>query len=216
MYRWEAQPGTTDQIFGEIGRHYTLTITAAGETYEATSQICRVMPVDSLFFTFEHHHGRYPENSYTAEVYAQDLPGLGDGIWIKAFKNGRFLSKPSEIKLAYDGGFSPSNTSFDGLTFIPPIRGIDVNDTDENDEPLPPFQPGDSASVELHSITLEAYTFLNEMIRQTNRPGGFGELFAEPLGNVPTNIKNIDPSRKKALGFFSVSAVSVAGRKLAP
>ncbi|MFN9909083.1 MAG: hypothetical protein ACK56F_23670, partial [bacterium] len=72
--------------------------------------------------------------------------------------------------------------------------------------------PGDSVYVEINSITLEAFTYLQQVSIQTNRPGGFSELFARPIANVPTNIENVDPKGKAALGFLNVGAVSVKGQ----
>jgi hypothetical protein len=48
---------------------------------------------------------------------------------------------------------------------------------------------------------------------QTDRPGGFAELFSTPLANVSTNITNANVNGSKAVGFFNVSAVSSAGKK---
>jgi len=48
---------------------------------------------------------------------------------------------------------------------------------------------------------------------QTNRPGGFGELFATPLANVSTNIINTNAQGTKTQGFFNVAAVSSAGKR---
>ena len=49
---------------------------------------------------------------------------------------------------------------------------------------------------------------------QTDRQGGFAELFAVPLSNIATNITNTDTNGDKALGFFCVSAVSRGGKRL--
>ena len=107
----------------------------------------------------------------------------------------------------------------DGLIFIQPIRdGINPFDEDKNDEFLPPYEPGDSVFVELLSINYDSYTFLNEVAIQTNRPGGFAELFAQPLANVSSNILIVDESSDatKAIGFFNISAVSALGKRLDP
>jgi hypothetical protein len=123
------------------------------------------------------------------------------------------LSKPSEINIAYDAGFSPGG-SFDGITFIPPIRDINPTDLDEDDQPLAPYEIGDSVYVEIHSITYQSFTFLSQVITQTDRPGGFGELFSTPLANVSTNITTVNSGPLKAVGFFTVSAVEGLGKKL--
>ncbi len=97
------------------------------------------------------------------------------------------MNNPDEINIAFDAGFSEGG-NIDGLLFIPPIRDT-INPFDEEDnEFLSPFADGDDVEVEIYSITNEAFIFLNEMALQINRPGGFAELFATPLSNVPTNI----------------------------
>jgi len=100
--------------------------------------------------------------------------------------------------------------------FIQPIQdAINPFDTDENDEFIPPYDIGDSVFVELNSINISTFYFLQETITQTNRAGGFGALFAQPLANVPSNIENINPdSEERAVGFFNMSATSVMGLKL--
>jgi hypothetical protein len=61
---------------------------------------------------------------------------------------------------------------------------------------------------------LEAFNFLDQVMVQTDRNGGFAELFSPPLSNVSTNVTNTDPSGRRALGFFNVSAVAGRGRRL--
>lgn len=211
-YRWATDDATTEEVFGEIGRTYTLTVTLNGRTFEATSKINRTAVIDSV--TFEQDDSPfYPEGSYTAEFWSTEPLGTGDTYWIRAYKNGELLSKPSEINIAYDAGFSRGG-SFDGITFIPPIRGVNPNDVDEDDMPLSPYEIGDSLYVEVHSITYESFTFLSQVIVQTDRPGGFGELFSTPLANVSTNIRAVNQGSLKAVGFFNVAAVKGLGKKL--
>jgi hypothetical protein len=213
-YLWKpASEDDVAEVFGTIGRAYKLTIQVGEETFEATSRIKRTVAIDSITFKLEEDSPFYPENSYTAQFWAKDLPGPGDTYWIKGYKNGVFLNKPSEITLAYDAGFAAGG-NFDGTTFIPPLREVNPEDVDENDEALSPYLPGDSLYVEIHSISLESYNFLDEVIVQTDRPGGFAELFSSPLSNVSTNIVNTIPGGRKAIGFFNVSAVSGLGKKL--
>jgi len=212
VYRWTTDASTTADVFGEIGRAYTLTINVDGQTFEAKSKINRTVAIDSVTFE-EDDSPFYPDNSYIAQFWATEPEGTGDTYWIRSYKNGEMLSKPSEINIAYDAGFSPGG-SFDGITFIPPIRQVNPNDVDEDDQPLSPYAIGDSLYVEIHSITYESFTFLNQVIVQTDRPGGFGELFSTPLANVSTNIKSTSPGSLKAVGFFNVAAVKGLGKKL--
>ena len=215
VYTWE--PTASEPRFGVIGNSYRLSVQLGGEIYEAFSTMNRVPEIDSISFRFEEGNSFFPD-SYFAGVYAVDPQGPGDAYWIKAWKNGQYLNKPSEINISYDAGGTPGAV-VDGITFIQPIRdGINPFDQDENDDFLPPYEPGDSVFVEIHSLNYDSYVFLNEVAIQTDRPGGFAELFAQPLANVSSNIGKAGESTQgaEAIGFFTVSAVSREGRRLDP
>jgi len=208
-YTWTPPVGET---FGEIGLQYGLNVEYNGVMYNSISKLNNVPPVDSISFEFEEADGPFPEG-YFAEFWSRDLVGEGDTYWIKTWKNGVYQGKPSEINTAFDAGFSAGG-SIDGLIFIPPIRfGVNSFEEDENGDFQAPYLPGDSIYVELHSITNEAFFFLSEVQFQTNRPGGFAELFATPLSNVVTNIIPSDEN-VEVVGFFNLSAVSGKGKRL--
>lgn len=206
---------TASETLGEIGEEYTLTVQLNGQTYEAHAKVGRVPEISDITLAFEAADAFQPD-SFIAEFWAIDPLGRDDTYWIKTWKNGTLLNKPVEINLAYDAGFSAGG-NFDGVTFITPIRqGINPVDEDEDGELLSPYQPGDSVRVEIHSITIQAFNFLNVVKLQTDRPGGFSELFATPLSNVPTNIVNKNNADDQVLGFFNVAAVSSLEKKLHP
>ncbi len=75
------------------------------------------------------------------------------------------------------------------------------------------YLQGDSVYVEIHSISNEAYFFMNQVIIETTREGGFGALFATPLANVPTNIIPESQGTPVA-GFFNIAAVTNGGNRL--
>lgn len=211
-YVWEPALGET---FGKIGNSYTLTIEYNGETFTATSKIDPVPVIDSITFEYVDDEPMFADG-YRAEFWGKDLEGEGNTYWIKTYKNGTLLNKPSEINIAYDAGTS-TNTSNDGQSFIAPIRfGINPDEVDEDDEPLAAYLPGDSIYVEIHSITLAAYNFLSEVSANTDRQTGVGSLFSTPLSNVSTNVTNNDPNGSPVVGFFNTSAVSGNGKKLKP
>ncbi len=203
---------TGSDVFGDVGRSYELTVRYDGNVFQAVSTMRRVPVIDSITFTFEEKNA-FREDSYIAEFWATDLKGPDDNYWIKAYKNGVLLNRPSEINLAYDAGFSAGG-NFDGVTFITPIRN-EINPFDVGDDNLvkSPYLPRDSVYVEIHSITLEAFNFMSQVVIQTDRPGGFSELFATPLSNVSTNITAV-AGNKKVVGFFNTAAVSAAGKRL--
>lgn len=222
---YDFQEGTTsyfwdpaDLPFGVIGHNYRLTVTSDGETFEAYSRLGRVPPVDSIKFKYNDDDLLVKQDYYTAEFIATDPHGVGDTYWIKAWKNDVFLSKPGELNMTYDAGFTPGQ-SVDGQVFIIPIRKGFINPLDEipekQNEFFPPYEVGDSVHVEIHSIDPLAYDFLFGLYFQINRPGGFAELFSMPLANSITNLKSTDKnSITNIAGFFNVASVSSRGQRL--
>jgi hypothetical protein len=211
VYFW--RPAADGDRLGEEGDQFSLQVQTANETYESSTVLGRVPAIDSLTFTFEKELGFLPDR-YTAEFWSRDPVGKGDTYWIKAWKNDTLLLRPSEINVAFDAGFSEGG-NLDGVTFITPIRqAVNPFNTDEEGNFLSSYLPGDSLKVEIHSISKQAFTFLNEVVIQTDRSGGFAELFAPPVANVGTNLFNINPKGKPVLGFFNVAAISSYGKRL--
>ncbi|SMD34672.1 protein of unknown function [Reichenbachiella faecimaris] len=201
--------------FGSVGKTYTLSVLVDGILFQSVSVKNRVPEIDSVSFRFEKASLGNPD-MHMGTFYARDPIGTGDTYWIKSYKNGLYLNKPSEINIAYDAGFN-AGAVIDGLVFIQPIRDqVNRFDEDPKDElnVLPPYEDGDSLSVEIHSITNEAYHFLSEMREVLDRPGGFGELFTSPLGNLKSNISCISVESVEVVGFFCISAVEAKGKRL--
>ncbi|MEQ9221735.1 MAG: DUF4249 domain-containing protein [Cyclobacteriaceae bacterium] len=212
-YRW-----TADSTFGVIGHNYRLTVDVEGETFEATARLGRVPQVDSVVFRHNPKDYDILEPYFTAEFFATDPAGLGDAYWIKAWKNGVFLNKPSEINIAFDGGFGEGQ-EVDGVVLHKTVRKDYLNPmeerTDRKNYYYPPYDLGDSIYVEIHSIDPAAYDYLSVVKTQTDREGGFAELFAIPLANVTTNLRSTDPLSATPIGgFFNVSAVASNGSRL--
>lgn len=196
---------------GEVGDRFILDVKINGFQIGSFSEMNRVPDIDSIDFRLASDNPIL-KGSYLAQFYASDFIGTGDTYWIKAYKNGGFLSKPSEINIAFDAGFSPGD-NVDGVYFNKFIRtGVNPYDQDNNGDIISPYMPGDSLNVEIHSLTNLAYSYLFEVSVQTNRPGGITELLAVPLANVPTNIVNVT-NGEPVTGFFSVSAVKSMGKR---
>ncbi|MFZ9982557.1 MAG: DUF4249 domain-containing protein [Cyclobacteriaceae bacterium] len=211
LYYW--RPASDGDRLGDVGDRFSLEVQIENETYESSALLGRVPVIDSLTFTFEKELGFLPDR-YTAEFWSRDPAGKGDTYWIKAWKNDTLLLRPSEINVAFDAGFSEGG-NLDGVTFITPIRqAVNPFNTDEEGNFLSPYLPGDSLRVEIHSISKQAFTFLNEVVIQTDRSGGFAELFASPVANVGTNVFNSNPNGRPVLGFFNVAAISSYGKRL--
>ena len=212
VYEWIPSPEYPR--IGTVMNSYNLYVEIGEHIYTSSSVLNRVPEIDSIVFSFK-EESIYPEGYY-AQFYANDFVGPGDTYWIKAYKNNSFLNKPNEIPLAFDAGYA-AGSNIDGTTFMEMIRElINPHDTDEEGDELPSFMPGDSVFVAIHSINYEAFNFLTELKIQTDRPGGFAELFSVPLSNIPTNIVSMDAEDQKTNGFFNMSAVSSLGEWLDP
>lgn len=209
-YRW--QPASATDSLGQVGDSFTLSISVGSDSYTSAAKIGRVPKIDSVTFTYQEPSGFIPEH-YFGEFWAKDPIGTGDAYWIKAWKNDTLLLRPSEINLAFDAGFTEAG-GIDGITFISPIRqAISPFDVDDDGNLISPYMPGDSVYVEIISLNKAAFNFLYEVSIQTDRPGGFAELFASPFANVPTNIFNTNANGKKAVGFFNIGMVNGLGKK---
>jgi hypothetical protein len=208
-YIW--YPPSDSAVIGSVGDRYILDVKIDNIQIGSFSEMRRVPEIDSISFKLA------PDNpilkgSILAQFWSHDFEGTGDTYWIKAYKNGEFLSKPSEINIAYDAGFSRGD-GVDGVAFNKFIRtGVNPYEQDDKGNIISPYVPGDSLYVEIHSLTNAAYTYLFEVSIQTNRPGGFAEIFAVPLANVESNIINVT-NDDVVTGFFNVSAVSMLGKR---
>jgi hypothetical protein len=210
LYKWI--PASATDSLGKPGDAFSLSIQTGGEEFISATSMGRAPAIDSITFTYKPASGFFTEY-YLGEFWARDPAGFGDTYWIKAWRNDTLLLKPSEINIAYDAGFTEGG-GVDGVTFIAPIRqAISPFETDDQGQLISPYEGGDSVYVEIHSISKAAFNFLYEVTIQTDRPGGFAELFASPFANVRTNIINADPNGKKAVGFFNVGTVSGLGKK---
>lgn len=210
-YIWE--PSTSPFQIDSIGAEYDLQIEVADEIFTATSKLNRVPTVDSLIFTFQEEESPFEPEGYYAQFVATDFLGPGDSYWIKTYRNGILLNNPFDITVAFDAGFSEGG-NIDGVVFIQPIQDS-VTPLNEDLDEIEPYQIGDSLYVEIHSISNEAFNFLQQVQIQTQRSGGFGEIFAQPLENVSTNIRTLNnASQNQVIGFFNVAGIEGRGRRL--
>ena len=211
---------TPDSVFKNIGVEGTkfyLSVSYEGENIFSESQLNRTSVIDSVNFV----RGQVPEDSYYAEFWSREEEGVGDAYWIKSYINGELQTGLQDIITCIDAGASSEGAVIDGIPFIPPIRrAVTKFENDDDGNLMSPFKKGDSLYVEIHSVTFEAFDFLNKTAIQINRPGGFSELFAVSLSNVPNNLivtnisdGSIDPNYP-VVGFFNVSSVHGMGNTL--
>ncbi len=194
-----------DSTLGKLGSQYTLMIDVEGRQISSVTSMQPVPVIDSIVQEFREDELGGPDGIY-AQFFARDIPGLGNTYWIKTFKNGLFLNKPDEINLAYDGGFD-AGAEIDDIIFIPPIREAvnPVPDSAEAENDVPPYEVGDRIRVEIHSISLEAFLFLEAARDQILN--GSNTIFASPIANSPGNVYSVSDDQE-VLGVFCLSSVS--------
>lgn len=196
--------GTARDSLGFVGDEYELSILAGDVEYTATSKMNRVPVIDSIGIEFRDDE-LFSDDGFYANFYARDFQGRGDAYWIKTYANGIYLDKATELNLAYDAGFD-AGTGVDGIIFITPIREF-VNRLDD-DGLVFPYVAGESIRVEIHSISMEAFNFM-EIVRDQINNSQNG-IFSLPLANARTNISSSDGSG--VVGFFNVAKVSISER----
>ena len=195
-YEWKPNKLTGDTF--TVGHTYALFVVANGDTLVSLSKMNpTVARIDSLRTIPSDGNGPPSKNpGRYAELFAKDLPGLGNFYWIKTFRNDTFLNEIQKLNISQDMGNNSNGQ--DGDLFIYPKRfnGLNIFRT--------PYQDGDTVRVEIHSITPEAYYWFNLVVNQNRNSG----LFATPPVNIGTNILSFNPKKKIPLaGFFCMSAV---------
>lgn len=166
---------------GKVGRHYTLTIEALGNTYQAVSYLSPVPPITKLSYRYIDGKNDFlgREEGYYISTGFQDKAGVRNYYKVDVLVEGRLQQRSAsdilvtEDKL-YDGSY--------------------LNDVDL----LFTFKKGDRVEINLLSLTQEAYYFYAALASLAQQGGVFGRNPA----NLPSNISN------DAVGFFSASAVS--------
>jgi len=196
-YSWTPPSGGS---IGEIGDTYTLTVDYNGETYTSSTLLNPVPEIDSISIYFEDEAFGADDGLY-AELYAKDLVGQGNTYWVKSYRNDTLLNKPQELNIVYDATFD-AGTDIDGTDFIRPLR-FAINALDEDGLPRP-LESGDKVKSEIHSISNEAFRFLQIVQEQTTN--GDNTIFALPIANSRGNI--FDSSGDRVLGVFNVAAIS--------
>ena len=186
----EQRPGvyvSSGTVRGRVGGRYTLTIAAAGEYYQAETELRRPLPIDSLRAEY-HRNGEptYTRDGYYIFYYGQEQAGKGDYVRFKVFRNGVLRNEPADLQVRSDE--LVDGTYFRRLNLTPnPDRGG-------------AFAKGDRVRVAVEALTADNYYFLNELRTQLNNSG----LFAPPPANVRTNVRNLDAtSPRKAVGYFA-------------
>lgn len=175
----------------KFGSTYQLIAKDGADTYFSQSTLNSPTSIDSFTYAYK-ERGSFggPKGNYIT-LWAKDKVGKGDFYWFKLYRNDSLQATAGDILIAQDNSTTADGKG-DGDLFIVPIRD---NFTSR------PFISGETARIEILSITPELYYYLNLISTQLNNTG----LFAVPPSNIPSNIVCINDQKKKVLGFFSMA-----------
>jgi hypothetical protein len=179
-------------IKGVEGRTYTLRIQTTEGSYEVVSKMPRLsINTDSLSFKYEEKSIIYDQSGYYPYIYGKELPGKGDYLQIKLFKNNKYLNSVNDINIFSD--------EFVDGNYI--NMGLQIDSA---------FTQGDSIRAEVWSHTESAYRFWVDIQTQLTNGG----IFASPLTNARTNVKKLTEQSKNVTGYFGTSLVRTVERKV--
>ena len=186
----EIEPGkyyTPDDYFGEEGKSYTLDIDYDGKTYQGTTVLPTLTPLDSIaIWDYEptlppgqEEEEAFPDN-YAVVAYFQEPPAEGDYYIFKMLINGEYFTET-----LIDWFFTSDDI----------VNGSYIGDAE-----FFTFyaEPGDAITFEMFSITESDFENLNAILLETEFRGG---LFDGAPANVPTNVEG------GAVGQFIMSDV---------
>lgn len=170
------------EIWGEIGKTYTLKVEWEGSSYDATTEIVEPVPFNSLFWKVESGQTEYG----FAWANLSDPPNEFNGYFLET-KRINVVDGEEKDNL-YEPVFNPANNDefFDGTTFD---FGW-ANTQSFSDESVPDnlkgyYKIGDSIAIRSSMLDREAHRFLYDKYIQL---ANGGNPFAVPT-NVRTNIK---------------------------
>ncbi|MDG1746677.1 MAG: DUF4249 domain-containing protein [Bacteroidia bacterium] len=198
-YRWNPNEMSGDTL--TVGSSYALFIIENGDTVVGITKLYPTADrIDSLRTVPTKGNGPpFIDTGRYCEIFAYDLPGIGNHYWLKTFRNDTLLSDINNLNIAQDMGNNSNGQ--DGDLFIYPVRFSQLN------EFLRPYVGGEKVRVEIHSISREAYYWFQLIVNESNNGG----LFATPPVNIMSNLFYINQNPKRGIaGFFNVAAVNAA------
>lgn len=168
-------------LVGKAGITYSLYINVNGQTYTAQDYLDSIPPIDTALAKLN-SNGKYNLTYYS-------LNEAGNHFYLyKFYRNDTLLNVQNKIFV--DNG---------GVGFLSTGGGVNLIDTTLAILPTPsPFtyHLGDTAFLELFSLSQSVYVFYNDLDQQIHTDGGF---FSSIPANVPGNVSN------GAIGIFQAS-----------
>ncbi|MEM9857040.1 MAG: DUF4249 domain-containing protein [Bacteroidota bacterium] len=172
------------EFAGEVGIDYTVTVTVDGQVYTGTDRLNPVTDIDSLAVIVNEDEFEDPDRDgffYEVLFYVKEPQDTKDFYLFKFYRNNRIVrDDPTDIY------FSDDDLLAEDIEGVPTASFYTL---------------GDTARVEMYSISRNGFLYYNDLINLLLGDGGF---FGAPPVNPRTNMSN------GALGFFQASSLSEA------
>ena len=164
----------SDQLVGEVGKTYDLTIVDEGNTYTSQTRILEPVALDSIYWKQEAGAPGYgfcwsqlSDPPATGNAYRCDVKYISDVSFSKPF--GPYSDDRFYNGLTFDFP-NPNPMSFNDQTIAPEVRGY--------------FKQGDTLVVRLSTIGQKEFQFFD---KKYNQIYSGGNPFSTPV-NIPSNI----------------------------
>ncbi len=155
---------TNNDVYGVIGKTYTLTIDYDNETYYAESTMKPIPLIDSLVYEYDDSR-----KQYNIILYGKDPESKNGKYMWNVYVNGKLITKTIDmINFTNDASLK---------------EGYLINRRPYNYN----IQKYDTVTIETHSITEDAIIFFEGILSE---PTFTGNPFETPPANVQGNISN--------------------------
>lgn len=181
----------SDSFVGKIGRTYSLSAVVEGKSYQAEDELLPVTTIDSLSYRINEDQQDDPKilnRIYELLTFMKEPQDTKDYYLFKYYRNDTIntFNQSTDVYFADDQGVGED---IDG--FASPVY----------------FEMGDSARIELHSLSRNAFLFYSDLSSLLNSDGG---MISPPPVNPRSNLSN------GALGFFRTSAINSRTIRILP
>lgn len=167
---------------GVPGRTYSLSVNVEGELYQAEEFLARITAIDSLTWELNEDEQEDPEDEgqfYEVLLFTEEPQDTEDFYLFQFYQNDTLLNNDYEEAYFTDDEFLTER-----------IAGVSTGYF---------FAEGDSATVEMFSISSTAFVYYNDLITALNNDGG---MFSPIPANLRNNLSN------GAIGYFRCSSVT--------
>jgi hypothetical protein len=164
-------------MFGQVGKFYTLSITYNGQTYTSTTKIPAPKGVDSMWFTTPTFtDSKTPDSAKQMFIDYTDPDTAGNYV--------RYYTQRNSQPFYPSGIFSDETVNGKRVDDVGLYAGYLSSDNSGNKDSLRYFFPGDVVTLKWCEIDKGVYTFWNTLQFASNAVGNPFSTPINPTGNI--------------------------------